>query len=128
MTLAQLIYSAASSFDPDYQVYPVFAPQEVDPPWITYRINQTSEQDEISYQLGGDMNPYWATFYVTIWTKDYSVTDSLVQPLIAHMHAIRGDGYSSFQRVQFMGREDLGDPELILFGADIKFRGYTAEV
>lgn len=128
MTLANLVYSATASFNSEYKVYPVYAPQEANPPWITYRINQTSEQDELSYQLDGEMNPYWATFYVTVWTKNYNELDALIQPFIGHMYQIRGEGDTGFQRVQFMGREDLALDDLTLFGADLKFRGFTTQI
>lgn len=130
MTLANLIYSAASSFNASYQVYPLGAPQEGEPPWITYRVTQISEQDsdQLTYQLGGAMNPYWATFYITIWNKTFDQVDSEVQPFVAHMLKIRGDGRTRFQKIEFLGREDMDVDDLTLFGSDLKFRGFTVEI
>ena len=126
MSLGNLIYSALAGVDENYTVYPVFAPQEAAPPWITYRIDQSSDQDEFSYQIGGAMNPYWSTFYTTVWSMSYAESDKLATTILTHLHSVRS--IQGFQQIQFMGRTDLGDPELILFGVELKFRGYTTEV
>ena len=126
MSLGNLIYTALTGINQSFKIHPVFAPQEAAPPWITYRINQEFDQNEISYQIGGPMNPYWATFFVTVWSKSYAESDALTETILAHLHTVRN--FEGFQQIQFMGRTDLGDPELILFGVELRFRGYTTEV
>ena len=123
MSLAVAIYDALKGFGD--KVYPVIAPQEETPPWVTYRIDQSSDDDELTYQIGGDLNPYWATFYVTIWTLSYQESNSKVEPYIQYLIDYE---QVNLQRINYFGRSDLADPELGLFGIQMKFRAYTVEV
>ena len=111
MTLAAAIYAAVK--DLEDQVYPIFAPQEAEPPWLTYRIDQSNDDDELSYTIKGQMNPYWATFYLTVWTKSYSDTDARVETYIGPLLQYKSG--LEIQKIIFLGRQDLGDPDLNLF-------------
>lgn len=124
MTLASAIYAAIQGLES--QVYPVIAPQEADPPWLTYRIDQSSDEDELSYQINGQMNPYWATFYLTVWTKSYAESDakatSYLDPLLKYSNGFE------IQKIIYLGRQDLADPDLNLFGIQLKLKCFTVEV
>ncbi len=123
MTLASAIYAAVK--DLEVQVYPILAPQESKPPWLTYRVDQSSDEDELTYQTNGQLNPYWAVFYLTVWSESYAETDTKVEQYILSLFAYRS---AQIQRIFFYGRQDLGDPDLGLFGCQLKFKCFTVEV
>lgn len=123
MSLAVAIYEAIKGFGD--KVYPVIAPQEETPPWVTYRIDQSSDEDQLTYQIGGDLNPYWATFYVAVWTLSFPESNAKVEP---YVQALVNYTSPNLQKIEYFGRVDLADPDLGLFGIQMKFKGYTVEV
>ena len=123
MSLSTAIYAALSQLDDP--IYPVFAPQEAVPPWVTYRINQSSDEDELTFTVDGTMNPYWAVVYITIWSLNYNLTDSKVEEYLQSLLNYQSE---EIQQIFYFGREDLGDPDLNLFGAQLKLKCFTREV
>lgn len=123
MSLASSIYQALKG--QPLSAYPVLAPQEAEPPWITYRIDQSSDRDNISYQIDGTLNPYWANFFITIWTPTFGEADSLVEQYVKHLSTFKSD---EIQQVFYTGRKDMASADLTMFGIELNFQCSTREV
>lgn len=123
MTLGSAVYASFSELGDSF--YPVIAPQEAQPPWVTYRVDQSSDDDELTFNVDGSMNPYWATVYVTIWSLNYSESDAKVETYLQHLLNYKSQ---EIQQIFYFGRQDLADPELGMFGIQMKLKYFTAEV